>query len=200
MDDLSVRQRDSLFQALPTPTMLLDIRLIIRAVNPAYESATLRQADDLLGVPLFEAFPDNPDDPDGDGVANLGSSLARVAQSRRPHRMLVQRYDIVDSRDGSWTRRVWRPQNSPLVEDGRVVGLVHQVQDVTGDDLAEEIVNLRRQDCRRATIDQARGIIMADRRCGAEEASAVLAALSAETNVDIAKLAQELVAEASAAR
>jgi hypothetical protein len=48
----------------------------------------------LLGRDVFKAFPDDPDDPDATGVANLRESLSRVLQEKRPHAMAVQRYPI----------------------------------------------------------------------------------------------------------
>jgi hypothetical protein len=237
--DLNEWRRDSLFRALPRPTVLLDTDFVIRAANDAYLSATARSTDELVGVPMFEAFPDNPDDSDADGVANLNRSLEQVARSGRPHNMLVQRYDIRDSVAGRWVLRYWSPLNTPVVEDGRVVAVLHQVEDITPleEDLrlvmeryrdllregpltdadarrfaeaarafassatdyramAEEIMNLRRALTSRATIDQAKGIIMAERRCTPEAAFEVLAHLSQGANVKLADVAAALVYKA----
>ena len=50
--------------------------------------------DDVIGRPLFEVFPDNPDDPATEGVRNLKASLARVRRERRDDAMSVQKYDV----------------------------------------------------------------------------------------------------------
>jgi hypothetical protein len=81
--------RDSVFQALPRPTVLLDTDFVIRAVNKAYLTATSREADELVDVAMFDAFPDNPEDPDADGAANLNRSLERAARFQRPDNMLI---------------------------------------------------------------------------------------------------------------
>jgi PAS domain-containing protein len=227
--------RDPVFDAQPTATLVLDTDLRIRAVNRAYEAAVQRAGDDLLGASLFEAFPDNPDDADADGVANLSASLDTVARHGRPHDMLVQRYDIADLATGEWIARVWHPFNAPVTEDDRVVGLLHQVRDITPEQfgirrvlenyrdllrrsgdarevaavleltdqvaamlsqqekLVEEVLNLRQALGSRATIDQAKGIIMADRRCSAEEAFGVLVELSNHTQVKLADVALAFV-------
>ena len=65
-------QADPVFLAQPVPSLLLDPDLTIRAVNTAYSTAVRRPADDLVGMAMFEAFPDNPGDAEADGVANLG--------------------------------------------------------------------------------------------------------------------------------
>lgn len=236
---ISRRQGDPVLDALPTPTLLLDTDLTICAVNPAYARAVRRTAAELLGAAMFEAFPDNPDDADADGVANLSRSLEAVARRGRPHHMLVQRYDIVDSSDGSWVPKVWQPHNSPVLDGDTVVGLLHQVHDLTLTDddvrrvligyrdvlradspadggsrrladeidalaamlahhqeLGEQVLHLRRALTTRATIEQAKGMIMADRRCSADDAFQVLARLSSDTNVKVADVALAFVYQA----
>src|SRR5436305_7941293 len=84
----------AVFAAAPDRYLLLDDELRIVAVSDEYLRATMRTHDDLLGRDVFEAFPDNPDDPDADGVANLRSSLERVRTTGQPDTMAVQKYDI----------------------------------------------------------------------------------------------------------
>jgi len=50
-------------------------------VNDAYLAATILNRDDPLGQALFDAFPDNPNDPSASGVANLRASLNRSLAS-----------------------------------------------------------------------------------------------------------------------
>lgn len=121
------------FDRSPHPYVLLDPGpgLQIVDINAAYAKATLIERASVLGRSLFEVFPDNPDDRLADGVSNLYASLRTVAQTGRPHAMAVQRYDIRDP-DGYFIERHWQPINSPIQdEDGRVVFLLHQVEDVT---------------------------------------------------------------------
>ena len=232
---LDQTHRDPVFDAQPTATLVLDTDLRIRAVNRAYEAAVRRSADELLGTAIFEAFPDNPSDADADGVRNLGASLESVVRLGRRHDMVVQRYDIADSTTGEWLTRVWRPVNTPVTDGDRVVGLLHQVEDITpseaglrrvladyrellrasGDaagvadllevtdqvaamvtrqeELVEEVLHLRAALTSRATIDQAKGVIMADRRCTAEEAFALLRELSNHSQVKLADVALAFV-------
>jgi two-component system, response regulator / RNA-binding antiterminator len=233
---LSRFQADPVFDAQPVPTLLLDTELTIRAVSAAYARAVGRPADDLVGTAMFEAFPDNPENAEADGVANLGKSFELVAQQRRSHHMLVQRYDIADVEYGGWLTRVWSPVNSPVMAGEQVIGLLHQVHDITpiGDEigtvlrgyrdlllqaptsddsarqlaehadavatwvtnsraLAAEVANLRSALTSRATIDQAKGIVMAERGCTPEEAFDVLRTLSQNANVRLADVALALV-------
>ena len=104
------------------PCMLLDPGpgLHIIGINEAYAKATMTAPADLRGQCLFDVFPDNPDDPLANGVANLYSSLTIAARHAEPHAMAIQRYDIRD-RHGNFAERYWRPINTPLFDDNGVV-------------------------------------------------------------------------------
>lgn len=127
------------FDRSPHPYMLLDPGpgLQIVDINVVYAKATLTDRDSVVGRPLFEVFPENPDEPLADGVSNLYASLRIVAKTGRTHAMAVQRYDIRDL-GGSFIERHWRPINSAIHDqDGRLAFLLHHVEDVT-DQVASE--------------------------------------------------------------
>jgi response regulator NasT len=114
------------------PTVVLDRELRVRGANPAYEQASLRCTETLLGEEVFVAFPDNPADPAGAGGPRLLSSLERVLSARQRHHLGFLRYDISDPDHADvYLPRTWSAVNSPLVENGRVIGILEQVEDVT---------------------------------------------------------------------
>jgi hypothetical protein len=121
------------FGGSDAPMLVVDAFLTIQAANPAYLTVTDRTRDELIGVALFDAFPDNPDDPGADGVANLSRSLETVFRHSRRNRMALQRYDVRSRRDpGRFDVRFWDPVNSPVLDErARVVGAIHHVEDVT---------------------------------------------------------------------
>jgi signal transduction histidine kinase len=120
-----------LFEATPTPYLILTPEFRIVEVNQAYLDATMRSRDSLVGEGIFDAFPDNPDDPEATGVRNLRASLERAVASSAPDVMAVQKYDITTG-DGSFEERYWSPINTPvLAADGTVILIIHRVQDVT---------------------------------------------------------------------
>jgi PAS domain-containing protein len=113
--------------------MLLDPGpgLLIVDINDAYAVATFTSRRDVVGRSLFEIFPDNPDNPLADGVSNLYTSLRIVAETGRPHAMKIQRYDIRNP-SGAFVERHWQPINTPLHDGaGRLVFLLHHIEDVT---------------------------------------------------------------------
>ena len=120
-----------LFEAAPTPYLILNAALRIVAVNQAYLSATMTRREEIVDRDMFDAFPDNPADPEASGVRNLAASLHTVLRTGAPDVMAIQKYDI-RSPDGSFEERYWSPINTPvLAEDGSVELIIHRVEDVT---------------------------------------------------------------------
>ncbi len=121
-----------LFESAPGPYLVLkpeDFRIV--AASNAYLEATMVTREQLIGRALFDVFPDDPDDDDDSPVAALNASLQRVRQTRVLDVMAVQRYPIRRP-DGSFELRYWSPVNSPVLDaDGRVMFIIHRVEDVT---------------------------------------------------------------------
>lgn len=129
--DPALRQ-SATFRADPTPKVVVDRDYVVRAVNPAYCRVTERDQDELMSVFLFDAFPNNPEDPEADGVENAMASFERVLRTGQPDNMLIQRHDIPDPRrPGAYLRRHWMPVHSPIHSADQVVGILAQVCDVT---------------------------------------------------------------------
>lgn len=127
----------ALFEGAPGLYLVLDPQLRIQAATDAYLRTTGTRREQLLGRYVFDAFPDNPDDPGATGTANLRASLARVLALRKPDTMAVQKWDL-DYGSGFETR-YWSLRNSPVLgTDGLVRYIVNQVEDVT------EFVTLQR--------------------------------------------------------
>ena len=120
-----------LFRAAPTPYLVLTPDLVIVEANAAYLHATGRSSEDLVGRYLFDAFPPNPHEGD-DPVRQVRASLERVLATGTPDAMGVQRYDL-PGRDGEeFVERYWSSLNTPVLDsEGRVVLLLHHVEDVT---------------------------------------------------------------------
>jgi signal transduction histidine kinase len=128
---LSPPDFQALFESAPGLYLVLTPELVIVGASEAYLRATMTRREEIVGRPLFDVFPDNPDDPNADGTANLGASLKRVLEQRAPDALAVQKYDIRRP-DGSFEERHWSPVNSPVLgPDGAVRYIIHRVEDVT---------------------------------------------------------------------
>ncbi len=124
---------EAVFRASTSPLLILDPALIIRELNAAYSLVTRREPDELIGRHVFDVFPDNPDDPQADGVRNSSASFQRVIDHGVADAMKVQRYDIPWGEERRFTEKYWSPVNSPLLSpDRELTGLLHHVEEVTG--------------------------------------------------------------------
>lgn len=124
----------ALFEATPAPYLVLRPDFIIAAANEAYLRAARSAREAILGRDIFDVFPDNPDDPNANGVANLRASLKRVLQTGAPDTMAVQKYDIPmpPESGGGFEERYWSPVNTPVFDDrGALTHILHRVEDVT---------------------------------------------------------------------
>ncbi len=130
-----------LFESAPGLHLVLNPKLEIVAVSDAYLNATMTTRQEILGRGIFDAFPDNPNDPAATGVRNLKASLLRVLRDRVPDTMRVQKYDVRRPQEegGGFEERYWSPVNSPVLgSDHGVQYIIHRVEDVT------EFVRLQR--------------------------------------------------------
>lgn len=124
-----------LFEAAPGAFLVLrpDPGFTIVGVSDEYVRATLTRREDILGRPVFEVFPDNPDTPDANSTANLSRSLRRVVEARASDVMAIQRYDVPSAEGEGFALRYWSPVNAPVLgPDGEVMYIVHRVDNVTG--------------------------------------------------------------------
>jgi PAS domain S-box-containing protein len=121
-----------LFESSPDLYLILNANLEIVAVSNAYTRATLTRREEILGKTMFQVFPDNPDDPEAEGVRNLRASLQRVLQSGKPDTMPVQKYDIRRQDGDGFEERYWSPMNIPILgKDGEVAYIIHRAEDLT---------------------------------------------------------------------
>jgi signal transduction histidine kinase len=124
-----------LFESVPGLYLVLTPDLRIIAVSDAYLQATKTKRDEILNKGLFEVFPDNPDDPNANGVANLSASLKKVLLHKKADTMAIQKYDIPNpqSEGGGFEVRYWSPVNSPVLDEhtGEVKYIIHRAEDVT---------------------------------------------------------------------
>ncbi|POX44773.1 protein phosphatase [Streptomyces sp. Ru71] len=123
----------AVFQSLPGMVSLLTPDLVFADANRQYLHGTGRTREQVVGHRIFDVFPDNPNDPSATGMRNLTASLHRVLATGQRDAMALQRYDVESAeRPGEWEERYWSPVNAPVFDaDGRVVLLVHRVEEVT---------------------------------------------------------------------
>jgi two-component system, sensor histidine kinase len=132
--NISSQHFQLLFENAPGSFLILlpDADFTIVGVTNEYLQETLTTRENLLGKPVFDMFPDNPDTPEANSKRNLNVSLQRVVATRAPDTMTVQRYDV-RGRDGAgFEVRYWSPVNTPVLSaEGELLYIIHRVQNVT---------------------------------------------------------------------
>jgi PAS domain S-box-containing protein len=117
---------NALFEVLPSPHNILDRELRFVAVNSAYERATGRSREELIGRGMFEAFP-NP----GEAGRRLNESLNKVLQTGEPDTLAFIHYEIPGP-DGQMQDRYWTAVHTPIMgQDGAVEFVLQNTVDVT---------------------------------------------------------------------
>ena len=121
------------FRHLPVPVLLLTPDFDIADMNLAYLQVAGRTREQLLGRNVFDAFPDNPSDPDASGVRDLAESLHRVLATGQPDERAFQQYDVeVPGSAGVFEQRFWCPVNAPVFDaDGRIVLIAQCVEEIS---------------------------------------------------------------------
>ena len=120
----------ALLAATPYSYLLLDRDLVIQAVSAVYASMTGTTESELLGIPVFEAFPPNPDDP-SDGVERVIASMKMALHTGQTDTIDV-RYPIpARDRPGQFVNRWWRISHSPYYDGDAIVGILQHSLDIT---------------------------------------------------------------------
>lgn len=122
---------ERIFNAIPANYAAYDLEWNIVAITDTSLATVGRAREDVVGRNQFEAFPDNPDDPDAAGNATMLGAFERVLEEKKGHVLPITRYDIADA-DGVFRERYWRPLNEPVFdESGQIRYVIHGVEDVT---------------------------------------------------------------------
>lgn len=135
-EELPARRRidyAALFRQLPTSYMVMDRDLVLVEANDAYLATVGRTREELVGTPVFEAFPPAQDALDETGVSHVQRSFERARDTGRPDTMPVQKYDIQDPAGGDGlVERYWSLISVPVLDaSGRVTLVAQRAEDIT---------------------------------------------------------------------
>ncbi|MFS0700330.1 SpoIIE family protein phosphatase [Cellulomonas sp. 179-A 4D5 NHS] len=120
------------FDTSPTAYVVLDHDLVIVEVNPAYTDLVGRGREQVVGRPVFEAFPPDPGTVDAHGRHPLQVSLERVRDTGRPQVVPFAKYDVDVPAAGGRVERFWSLTFVPLPgHDGAPPLILERVEDVT---------------------------------------------------------------------
>jgi PAS domain S-box-containing protein len=134
-----------IFKASPTPTSIIKAdppSFTFVQVNDAYTEMTQRDPEELLGNPLFEAFPENPNEAKPTGVEKLRNSFNKVISTKTVDEMDNIRYDIILD-EGEFKEVFWKVINTPVFDkEGQVEFIINSATNITEQVLSERENNL----------------------------------------------------------
>lgn len=118
-----------LFAITPAPLLVWTPDFRVADATDVLLAMTGKTRDAIVGLPIAEAFPGNPDDPTGGGIAPTIASFQRVLRTGRKDVMPIVRHDVTRE-DGAWEERHWLVTNSTIVDDdGSVLAIVEHAID-----------------------------------------------------------------------
>ncbi|WP_207536169.1 PAS domain-containing protein [Desertivirga arenae] len=126
---------DTFFNSAP-PTAILRANVpdfTVIDINKAFLDTSGTKPSDILGRGIFEAFPENPKDPNSkNNIEALRNSLTETVLNKNKTELPLQRYDIPIRGTKEFDTRYWQAINSPILgKDGEVEFIVHVTTDIT---------------------------------------------------------------------
>ncbi len=121
-----------LFTVLPTAFLVMDPDLVIVEANAAYLELAGRRREEIIGRPVFEAFPPAPDALDEHGRNPVEISFRRARDTGRLDPMPIAKYDVLDPVTGELGERYWSLISAPVLDaEGRTVLVLQRTEDVS---------------------------------------------------------------------
>jgi serine phosphatase RsbU (regulator of sigma subunit) len=125
----------ALFAGIPTSYLVMSPvapDYLILDANDAYLANVDRTREQIIGVPVFEAFPPSPDTFDEHGVPWIRRSFDRAVATGQPDTMPLQKYDVPDPSGAGMVERYWSLISVPILDaGGEVVLLVQRAENIT---------------------------------------------------------------------
>lgn len=125
---------EAIFQASPYPYLVMDTDLTVLEANNAYLQSTGADRASIVGKYVFDAFPENPDDPESTNIPQVKSSLEKAIATGQPDTTAFLRYSVPTTKDGrpAFEEKYWSTTSTPVRgPDGKVVMVVQHPIDVT---------------------------------------------------------------------
>ncbi|NHZ43922.1 hybrid sensor histidine kinase/response regulator [Massilia aquatica] len=117
-----------LFRSSPYPYLVMAPDLTIIDANDAYLRSVRRTKEQIVGLYVFDAFPENPDDAGSTNIAEVKASLETAMATKRPHTTPFLRYSVpVETETGTvFQERFWNAVHTPALRDDGSVAFVYQ--------------------------------------------------------------------------
>ncbi|MEH6437989.1 hybrid sensor histidine kinase/response regulator [Massilia sp. DD77] len=124
----------ALFRATPYPYLVMAPDLTIVGASGAYLRSVQRTEEDIVGRYVFDAFPEDPANPDATDIAEVKASMLRALAKGEPDTTAFVRYAVeVPTPNGPrFEERYWSTVHTPVLDDdGKPLLVIQNPVDVT---------------------------------------------------------------------
>ena len=132
-----------LFRFIPSPVVLLKPDFTIIDASEAYVNHTKKKRDELIGVNLFDRFPESTESKNM--ASRVKEGLHKAIETLQTQQMQTFRYDLQDP-SGKWTPHFWKATTYPVLKDGKLLYLVHQINDMTESVKQDKLIDVGKRD------------------------------------------------------
>ncbi|WP_207535607.1 ATP-binding protein [Desertivirga arenae] len=145
-------------------------KFTILYANPAYHQATLTSPEDILGLGFLEAFPENPEDPEGDNVEVLRNGLIDCIATKKRVELPGKRYDVPIRGTDQFETKYWQASNNPVFDErGDILYISHVTVEITGaydlakkERIAREVTEAKQRDLHSLLLEAPAAIAILD--------------------------------------
>ncbi len=119
---------EAIFRVSPYPYMVMSKDFTIMSANDAYLKIVDRKEEDIVGQSLFDAFPENPDDPNSTNTQQLKDSINTAIATAKPHNTAFIRYAVYKQTEQGlvFEERYWSAVHTPVFDENGEVSFVFQ--------------------------------------------------------------------------
>jgi len=124
----------ALFRASPYAYLVMAPDLTIIGASGAYLRSVQRTEEDIVGRYVFDAFPEDPGNPDATDITEVKASLLRALAKGEPDTTAFVRYAVpISTPEGmKFEERYWSTVHTPVLgDDGKPIMVVQNPVDVT---------------------------------------------------------------------
>jgi two-component system, OmpR family, sensor histidine kinase VicK len=105
----------------------------ILKISEELAAAYNKTPDYFIGKGAFEAFPDNPDDPEAKkNVQSYKEAFAKAIKEKKEVGIPIQKYDTINPETGVFEEKYWTNTLRPVIDNnGEVKYLINSAKDIT---------------------------------------------------------------------
>lgn len=128
----------NIFEQSSELKVVIDANFVIVAASDVFLKTTVTVRENILGRDIFDVFPYNPDDKNGNMESDIRHSFNHVINNKTTNTMHVLKYDIPKPAldGGGFETKYWKVVNTPILDtNNKVKYIILHLNDVTENEI-----------------------------------------------------------------